>query len=224
MLFVSLFVKFFYRRFRRFVANAQQEEQFDDNQEAELEDDDEEEEEEDVTDAETQPVAFLRRVRNFFQISSQHLEDSFRSFRGVIFGQRPNPAPPEIVGAELGDLQHHAPPPPHNPNALPEPSAPPPPYVEVENRENLPIIRNQPRGLANQNYGAMRSRSGSVDRAISRMEEIPLAAGNPVADQPEAGRGEEPEAGRDDVEDISDPEISDPDNVDEEQEEKLAEV
>ncbi len=171
LVFVSLFFKFFYRRFRRMLQG-----QLAGEPEDQFEVEDETEDEEEVED-EAQ-AGLLQRARHFFMAMPTRMADSFRS---VIFGHRANPAPPELVEAELGDLRQRQPP--QNPDLLPAPSAPPVPLAQDDNREDRPIIRERRGGgLENQNYGAMamRERTPSPNRLVPLMEEVPLA--NPEAE------------------------------------------
>ncbi len=144
-----------------------------------------------ATEGETIPL--LQRCQALLRNQPPAL---LRHFRDVIFGARDNPAPPEHPGDQLQpflDAQRE--------EDDPRPSAPPPPYEEVEN----PIIRrqNESAGILNQNYGSMgnttssgpstshtaqdsrevemtvrqpRERQVSGDRSAQRMDEILLSS------------------------------------------------
>ena len=139
------------------------------------------------TEGEDEHIPLLQRCRAFFQsANSSQVLDRFRSL--VWGGERAEVAGPELLDAELGQIEHES-----EAEADPHrPSAPPPSYDELQQEEvaSAPIVRNiprrSPRGLLNQNYGSMEERvcgSPRNRREGERMEEIPLLHSRPQASE-----------------------------------------
>ncbi len=129
VVFLSFFVTFLIRRLRQQVAS-----------------------EEDDVEGVQERVPLLERCRALLPTFTPSV---LQRFRDVIFGDRPNPAPPERPEAQ-DDLPENQQ---EDDDDAHRPSAPPPSYEEFQeqeaNRRPIVRVRNwQGHGLVNQNYGS----------------------------------------------------------------------